>query len=184
MFDVTEPRPTRAAEPRGEGRVVAGASVIDAWLDEEPPVRPLSRDEAADLRRRRPSLSPWRVVAWQAAVAVLGAAIAFAASADGYVAASAFYGGLIVAMPGALMARATTRDVTGVHPAAGALSLFAFQAFKLVATLGLLALAPRLVGELHWPALLATLAVGLQTYWLALAVRPRMPSSSPLVHPA
>lgn len=147
--------------------------MTDDWLDDEQPVRTWSRAEAADLRRRKPSLSPWRVVAWQAAVAVIGAVVAFAATADGSVAASALYGGLVVALPGALMARAATRDVTGVHPAAGALSLFAFQSFKLVATLGLLALAPRLVGELHWPALLATLALGLQTYWVALVVRPR-----------
>ena len=65
----------------------------------------------------------------------------------------------------------------------GALTLLAFQAFKLLATLFLLALAPRLIGELHWPALLATLAVGLQTYWVALAIRPRGPSAAPTVFP-
>ena len=177
MLEVTEPRTTRAADPRGEERVVSAPS-RDDWLESEPPARVWSRAEVADLRRRHPSLSPWRVVVWQAAVAVLGAVVALAASANAAVAASALYGGLIVALPGALMARAATRDVTGVHPAAGALSLFAFQAFKLVATLLLLALAPRLIGELHWPALLATLAIGLQTYWVALAIRPRHPTAA------
>lgn len=142
------------------------------WFEPEPPVRAWSRAEAADLRRRKPSLSPWRVVGWQVAVAVVGAASGLLATGDVAVAASAFYGGLVVALPGALMARATTRDVTGVNPAVGAVSLVAFQSLKLFATLFLLAAAPRLIGPLHWPALLATLAVALSTYWLALAVRP------------
>lgn len=148
----------------------------DDWRDDAPPARVWSRAEAADLRRRKPSLSPWHVVAWQVAVAASGALVAQLATGDVAVAASAFYGGMVVALPGALMARAATRDVTGVHPAVGALSLLAFQAFKLLATLGLLAIAPRLIGELHWPALLATLAIGLSTYWVALAVRPRTPA--------
>ena len=153
--------------------------MTDPWLDDEPPpVRAWSRAEAVDLRHRKPSLSPWRVVGWQLAVAVLGATVALLATGTASVAASAFYGGMVVVLPGALMARAATRDVTGVAPAVGALSLLAFQAFKLMATLFLLALAPRLIGELHWPALLATLAVGLQTYWVALAIRPRGPAAA------
>lgn len=154
--------------------------MIDDWLDDEPPVRSWSRAEALDLRRRKPSLSPWRVVLWQVAVAVVGALVGLAATGSASVALSALYGGLVVAVPGALMARAATRDVTGVAPAVGALSMLAFQAFKLLATLLLLALAPRVLPELNWPALLATLVVGLQTYWVALAVRPRpTPSSQP-----
>jgi ATP synthase protein I len=165
--------------------VVDGPRVTDDWLDDAlPPVRAWRRAEAVDLRHRKPSLSPWRVVAWQVAVAGVGAAVALLATGTPSVAASAFYGGMVVALPGALMARATTRDVSGVAPAVGALSLLAFQAFKLLATRVLLALAPRLIGELHWPALLATLAIGLQTYWVALAIRPRGPAVAPPAQPA
>jgi ATP synthase protein I len=186
VFDATDPRPLRAADLRGEQRLSSAPSLSDErrtddWRDDEPPVRVWSRAEVADLRRRKPSLSPWRVVVWQLAVAALGAVVAQLVTGVAAVAASAFYGGMVVAVPGALMARAATRDVTGVHPAVGALSLLAFQALKLLATLGLLAIAPLLIGELHWPALLATLAIGLSTYWVALAVRPPAPASA---HPA
>jgi ATP synthase protein I len=155
--------------------------VIDEWLDDEPPVRALSRAEAADLARRQPSLSPWRVVAWQVAVAAVGALVAQLATGEWPIALSALYGGLVVAAPGALMARSATRSVAGVAPGIGAVSLLAFSAAKLAATLFLLALAPRVVPGLHWPALLATLAIGLQTYWVALAIRPRSTAHVPSV---
>lgn len=157
------------------------AALIDEWLDEEPPVRAWSRAEAADLARRQPALSPWRVVVWQLAVAAVGAAVAQVATGDLAIALSALYGGLVVAVPGALMARASTRSVAGVQPGIGAVSLLAFSAAKLAATLFLLALAPRVIPGLHWPALLATLAIGLQTYWVALAIRPRSTAHAPSV---
>ena len=182
-FAVPSP-PADAAETR-LGRVGQGtrfrnastppASQAETWVDwNEPPPEPRrwSREEAQALARREPSLSPWWVVAAQV---LLGALCAGIAGWWGGMAAaqSALYGAAVVVVAGALMARAATSPLAGRSPAAAAVGLIAFGAVKTVAVLVMLVAAPRVLPRLEWVAMLATLAVCLQTYWLGLAVRPK-----------
>jgi ATP synthase protein I len=44
-----------------------------------------------------------------------------------------------------------------------------WQGVKLVLTVLLLALAPRVLSEVSWPALLAGMLLAMKVYWLALA---------------
>src|SRR4051812_9066506 len=70
--------------------------------DSEQVFHPLTRAEAEDLRRRQPSVSPWKVVGAQAllGLALAGAAwVLFGTS----VAISALYGAAVAVLPGALM---------------------------------------------------------------------------------
>ena len=55
----------------------------------------------------------------------------------------------------------------------GALRVLAWEAVKLLLAVGMLALAPRLVQPLSWPALLVGMVVCLKVYWLALLWRGR-----------
>jgi len=140
--------------------------------DEERAFEPLTRDQAEDLRTRRPQLSPWKVVGAQA---LLGATLAIAAGAlfGRSVAMSALYGAAVAVLPGALMARGATSPLSRLTPLAGALSILLWSFVKIGATVMLLALAPRVVQPLHWPALLVALVACLQVYWFALLVRGR-----------
>ena len=87
MPKIALPWPTSDAVIRGEGR---GAFRADAWDDEkEPPVRRLSRAEAADLATRQPAISPWRVVAYQVLVGLVIAVLVLLATGDRLLTASA-----------------------------------------------------------------------------------------------
>ena len=141
----------------------------DPW---NAPIHRLTRAEAEDLRQRQPVVSPWRVVGTQALLGLVLAALAWLAF-DATVAASALYGAAVAVLPGALMARAASSRLAATAPALSAFSMLAWALVKIGASVLLLALAPRLIQPLSWPALLAALVVCLQVYWLALLWRGR-----------
>jgi ATP synthase protein I len=140
---------------------------------EELPFRRLTRAEAEALRRRQPSLSPWRVVLMQAALGAVIAAVAWLVTGVRATAASALYGAAVVVLPALLMARGTTSRVARVSPAAGAVSVMVWSTVKMAASVVLLLLAPKVVQPLDWVALLVALVLCLQVYWLALLWRGR-----------
>ncbi|MEO7334950.1 MAG: ATP synthase subunit I [Caldimonas sp.] len=89
------------------------------------------------------------------------------------VAASALYGAAVVAIPAALMARGTTSPLSRLSPATSAVSVMFWAMVKMGASVLMLALAPKVVQGLSWPALLIALVTSMQTYWLALLWRGR-----------
>lgn len=150
-----------------------------AWDDDEPPqqVHTLSRAEAQALRRRHPPVSVWRVVATQVAVGAGVAAVAWLISGERMVFVSALYGSAVVAVPGALMARGATSANSRVSPMTGAVSFMSWAAVKIGVSLLMLALAPRIVQPLSWPALLVAMVLCMKVYWLALLWRGRRPGN-------
>lgn len=145
----------------------------DAWDDEDSAYPPLTRQEAEAFRRRHPQISVWRVVAAQFGVGGVVAALAWLISGDRAVFGSALYGAAVVAVPGALMARGATSGLSRVSPVVGAVSFMSWAVVKIGFSLLMLALAPRIVQPLSWPALLVTMALCMQTYMLALLWRKR-----------
>jgi ATP synthase protein I len=145
----------------------------DAWDHEEQqagqaPVRRLTREEAQALLAKDRSVSPWRVVAVQAAVGVAVAVVFGLATGQGSYAWSALYGAGVVVVPGALMARGMTSRVTSLSPATSAVGFMAWEMVKLGVSVLLLVLANRVVVPLSWPALLVALVVCIKVYWVAL----------------
>ena len=149
----------------------------DPWADDadddgREPFKSLTREEARvlvanNLRR----VSPWWVIAAQAAIGVLAALVAGGfGTAEGWF-WSALYGAAVVVVPGALMARGMTRPLTSVSPGASALGVMLWSLVKIAVSVALLMLAPKLVQPLSWPVLLATMVLCMQVYWLALLWR-------------
>jgi len=153
----------------------------DAWQDDDDeatgrPFKRLSREDAARLREIDPPLSPWRVVAVQAAVGALVALLGWLVTGRGEAAWSALYGMAVAVIPGALMARGVTSGLTSMSPVVSAVSVMLWESVKIAVSVVLLLLAPKLVRPLSWPALLAALAVCLSVYWFALLWRGRKKS--------
>lgn len=152
----------------------------DRWDDEKTQAakelaafKPLTREQAQALRLKDPPLSPWRVIAVQAAVGVvvaLGALLLTGREEAGW---SALYGAATVVVPGALMARGMTSRLSSMSPAASAVSFMLWEAVKIAVSIAMLALAPKLVQPLSWPALLVSMALCMKVYWLALSWRGR-----------
>jgi ATP synthase protein I len=143
-------------------------------LDEEPPFKQLTAEEASRLREQQPQASPWWVVTGQVGVGLLVALVAWALTGRQSVAWSAAYGALAVALPTAIFARVLTAPRVAPASPAGALTKFlVWEMVKLALTVGVLVAAPKLVAALSWPALLAGLALTVQVYWVALAMATR-----------
>ena len=140
---------------------------------EDPPTKALTRDEAQALRAKSPQLSPWRVIAVQAAVGALVAAVAWLMSSKPEVVWSALYGAATAVVPGALMARGMTSRLSSVSIGASAVSVMLWSTVKIGVSIAMLLLAPKLVQPLSWPALLAALVLCMQVYWFALLWRGR-----------
>jgi len=140
---------------------------------DERPFKRLTRAEADALRARQPVLSPWRVVAAQAGLGAVIAAVAWLVSGSLEVAVSALYGALVVVIPAALMARGTTSRLSRLSVATSAFSVLLWSMVKIGTSVLMLVLAPRVVQGLSWPALLIALVLCMQIYWLALLWRGR-----------
>ena len=151
-------------------RVASGGFDDEA---EDPPVTPLTHAEAQSLRVRSPQVSPWRVIAAQVLVGCLSAAVAWLVTGRSEIVGSALYGALVVVLPGALMARGMTSQLSSVSPGASAVSFMLWEAVKIAVSMTMLVLAPKLVQPLSWPALLVSLVLCMKVYWLALLWRGR-----------
>jgi ATP synthase protein I len=153
---------------------------VNAWKDEdtdaagEVPFKALTREQAREAAAKDlHAVSPWRVVAVQAA-AGLGVALLLGAGFQRLdVFWSALYGAGVVVIPAALMARGMTSPLSSVSPIGSAVSFMLWEGVKIAVSVVLLILAVRIVRPLSWPALLAGLVVCIKVYWVALAWRRR-----------
>lgn len=138
----------------------------DDWSQADSGFQPLSAQEARQWRERHPSLSPWRIVLCQAAAGFLASGLAWLLSGQAMLAVSVLYGALAAVLPAAVLARAVTRKAGDARLVL--VSFFAWELVKLLLTIILLAMAPKVVPGLSWPALLVGLIVVLMTHALVL----------------
>jgi ATP synthase protein I len=146
--------------------------------EEASPVRTLSAEEARRVRELNPPVSPWWVVAGQAAVGLVSALLAWALTGRQNVGWSVAYGALAVVIPAAVFARGLTGKITSINAGTAAVGFLMWEMVKIALTLAMLALAPRLVAGLSWPALLVGLVLAMKVYWVALAFVRRPASKS------
>jgi ATP synthase protein I len=140
---------------------------------DEQAFKPLTQEEASALRQQQPPLSPWWVVLMQMAVGVGLALFAMLVTRRPELAWSVLYGAATVVVPAALMARGMTSRLSSVSPGASVVSFMLWEMVKIAVSIAMLALAPKLVQPLSWPALLVGLVVCMKVYWWALLWRPR-----------
>ena len=138
-------------------------------VDETDDFRPLTAQEAQALQERHPTLSVWWVVVVQLALAVVVSLLSGWIWGRASLAFSLMYGAVAVVLPAALFARGLTSRLASVNAVSAAMSFALWQGFKLVLTVLLLVLAPRVVNDVSWPALLVGMLLTMKVYWLALA---------------
>lgn len=134
--------------------------------------KPLSREQAQALAAANPSLSPWRVVAAQAAAGVVLVALWWLFTGEGGKAWSALYGSIAVVVPNALMAwGATRRPVT--NAGAALLSLMFWELIKILLAIAILVVVAKQASDLSWLAMLLTMIGCLKVNWLVLLTQGR-----------
>lgn len=92
---------------------------------------------------------------------------------DAAVALSAAYGSLAVAIPAAVLARGMTSPLSRMNATAGAMAFMLWEMVKIGLSIGMLALAPSLIANLSWPALLVGLILTMKVYFVAAIVKPK-----------
>ena len=145
---------------------------FDTDRSDEPGFKQLNAEEAQALCERHPSLSPWRVVVWQAAVGLLVALGTWGLTQNLVAGASAAYGAMAVILPAALFARGLSRQRGAAHAGSALTGFFVWEMVKIALTVAMLIVAPRLILELNWLALLAGFVVTMKVYWVAVWLRP------------
>lgn len=149
----------------------------ERWDDEQEQeeIVPLTRAEAERLFGPgvgRPSrVTPFRVVIAQVIVSLLAALIWWALTATApkshAAAVSAWLGGTMVWLPGALFALRLKVSSDRLTTS----SLMIGQAIKVTVTIALLVAIAVFYPGVHWVALLTTFVLTLKAYWLAMAFR-------------
>ena len=153
-------------------RRIVAPEAFDA-ADEPAPRPALTRSEAIELMRRQPSVSPWRVVAAQAVAGVACVLFAYGLTRNAALVWSALYGAAATVVPSCLLARGMTRKAS--NPMAAAAGFMFWEMLKLGAAIAMLVIAAKVVPNLSWPALLATMVVCIKVNWVALLWRARKP---------
>jgi ATP synthase protein I len=134
--------------------------------------RSYSRQEAEQLRKSSPSISPWRVVRWMLMAAVVIGLVTLSLF-ELPAALSAAYGSLAVALPAAVLARGMTSPLSRMNAVSGAMAFMLWEMVKIGLSIGMLMLAPSLIAGLNWPALLIGLILTMKVYFLAAIYKPK-----------
>ncbi len=143
------------------------------YSDQEPQFKPLTKEEAAALRAKQHFISPWRVIFAQIALGTLltlAAWVLFPARVG--IALSVGYGALTVILPAALLARGLMSPVTKIHVGVAVFGFFFWELVKIVSSVAMLMVAPKLIEDLSWPGLLIGLVVTMKVYLGAAFLQP------------
>lgn len=132
--------------------------------DADPPIRPLTREEAQALIARNPSLSVWRVIAVQAAFGMAVALVWGGLSRSLPALLSSLYAVAVVVIPALLMAR----GVFGPNAGRSVQGLLIWELLKMGLGAAMLVLAPKVLDPVDWVALLVTLVLCLKVIGVAL----------------
>ena len=132
--------------------------------------KPLTAQEAQSWRARNPVTSPWRVLGLQALVGVVMVVLTAAVTGQSNVAVSVAWGVFSVWLPALVFARALSRQTRQHQAASALLGFFVWELVKIVLTVALLLVAPRVVVDLHWLALVAGFVVTIKMYWLVMVL--------------
>jgi ATP synthase protein I len=156
------------ASARDAVRSREGSESADDGL--EPDFKPLTPEQAAAWRQRNPVSSPWRVLGLQLLVGLAVAVLTGVVSGQLRLAASVAWGVVSVVVPGVVFARALARQMRLKQAGAALAALFVWELVKIVLTVALLLVAPKVVAGLSWLALVAGFVVTMKVYWLAMAM--------------
>ena len=157
--------------------MAAQAAVDRADGAQEPEFKPLTREEAERWRASQPELTPWRVVRVQWLVGVSLAVLVGLVTRQSSLALSVLYGAATAALPTSLMAWGLTSSALarslGGRVETVFMNFVLWEGVKILFAVILLWIAPRVVPNVNWLALVAGLVVVLKVYWFGFMIQAR-----------
>ena len=149
----------------------SGLTMEDEESREEVPAA-WSAEQANAWRAKNTTISLWRIVQLQAGFGALLVVLLGIIAESQTVAWSATYGVVCVLVPAAMFAHGVREVVAEHNVGQGMLRFIVWELAKIALTIAMLCLAPALVSNLNWLALLAGFVVTLKVYWVAVWLRP------------
>jgi ATP synthase protein I len=135
-------------------------------FDTEP--KPLTAEQAQIWRQQNQAVLPWHVLALQVFVGVLTAVLIGLIGGQIQLGLSAAWGTLAVVLPAVVFVRAMSRQMRLTRSSSALLGFFVWELVKIILTVALLLVAPIVISELNWFALVAGFVVTMKVYWLAM----------------
>jgi len=169
---------TIASSPK-TGTPQSASDAADEGL--EPEFKPLTAEQAKAWRQRNPISSPWRVLVLQVAVGALMVVLTGGVSGQFHLAASVAWGVVAVVVPAMVFVRALGRQMRRTQPGSALAGLLLWELIKVVLTVALLLVAPKVISDLSWLALVAGFVVTMKVYWLAMALGWMQRKSKPTI---
>lgn len=144
------------------------SSALDA--DHELEFKPMTADEARAWRQKYSAIRPWRIIVLQAGVGGLMVLLTWLWMDEPQMAASAAWGVVAVVLPAMVFARALSRQMQWAQPRSALVGLFVWELVKVVLTVALLLVAPKVITDLSWLAMVASFVVTIKVHWLAMTL--------------
>jgi ATP synthase protein I len=119
-------------------------------------------------------ISPWQIIGGQLLAGVFFAAVAWVFTGKSSVAVSVAYGALAVVVPAAVFARGLMSQFSSLNALTAGFGFFVWEMIKIVATVVLIAIAPKLVADLDWLAMLIGLIVTMKVVFVLLWLLPKL----------
>jgi ATP synthase protein I len=149
---------------------------VDSQVEQLP--ERLTAQQAQALRVRLSKsgsvLSPWRIIAGQLLAGAVFAVIGWLISGKSSVAVSVAYGALAVVLPAAVFARGLMSQFSSLNALTAGFGFFVWEMIKIVATVVLIAIAPNLVADLDWLAMLIGLIATMKVVFVLLWLLPKL----------
>jgi ATP synthase protein I len=123
-------------------------------------------------------ISPWQIIVGQLLAGVVFAVIAWLITGKSNVAVSVVYGVVAVVIPAAVFARGLMSQFSSLNALTAGFGFFVWEMIKIVATVVLIAIAPKLVADLDWLAMLIGLIVTMKVVFVLLWLLPKIQSKS------
>lgn len=147
----------------------------------EPEFKPLTSEQAQVWRQNNPMSSPWRVLFLQVGVGAVMVLMTGWLTGEPRLAASAAWGSVAVIVPAIVFVRALSRQMRRTQPGSALVGLLVWELVKIVLTVALLLVAPKVITDLSWIALVAGFVVTMKVYWLAMALNWKQSPSKPTI---
>ena len=150
---------------------------IDLGQAEVLPER-LTASQAQELRvkfgKTGSLISPWQIIVGQLLAGVVFVVLAWLVTGKSSVAVSVAYGALAVVIPAAVFARGLMSQFSSLNALTAGFGFFVWEMIKIVATVVLIAIAPKLVADLDWLAMLISLIVTMKVVFVLLWMLPKL----------
>jgi ATP synthase protein I len=171
-------RPSERAKSLDASLKVNACDDVDAASQSEPQC--LTASQAQELRVRLGKsgslISPWQIIVGQLLAGAVFASLAWLITGKSSVAASVAYGALAVVVPAAMFARGLMSQFSSLNALTAGFGFFVWEMIKIVATVVLIAIAPKLVADLDWLAMLIGLIVTMKVVFVLLWLLPKLTS--------